>query len=89
MSAAGSTMDDVNGGEGGADNSGEESMNGKGASVTYPIIFLMGIIANSSVLLTILFGRKLTRTIVLIANMSIADLLMLFTGCYLRYAIPI
>ena len=57
----------------------------KGASVTYPIIFLMGILANSSVLITIIFGHKLTRTIVLIANMSTADLLLLFTGCYLRY----
>ncbi len=58
---------------------------GEGASVTYPIIFLMGMIANTSVILTIVFGRKLSRTLVLIGNMATADLLMLFTGCYLRY----
>ena len=57
------------------------------ATIFYPVVFLLGMLSNLWVLMTICLTRRrnLTRTVILIANMSIADLLMLFTGGYLRY----
>ena len=55
------------------------------SALMYPPIFTIGIIVNLIVFCTFYSAGKLSKIVVLVCNMAVADFCMLLTGSYLQY----